>query len=250
MGTKFVEIGADYSAISLGHAGLYTSVSSGLKILHEIRRSASKAVNNSAPGGPKGTILGSPVFSAASTLVSGGNGIKFGVGPANGSSTFVVTVKVKNTGNTTLNVISGVVSDNPVIYGAAYFSVSDLQVRFDAISFPLGSTPPYSGYSTRSAFTVFPSDSPDGSEELLFAVMESNVSLRMYHPKTSKVITTDAVGRDFLFNTPALFQTSNPGGAAVETALFGYWNRVLTPAEMNTFYAEIKTQYAQIGLVV
>lgn len=244
MGTRFTESGADYSTISLGHAGLYTSVSTGLVALFETRRSASKAINNSAPGSAPGTILGAPTFSAGSAAVAPANKVSFATKPA-GSHTIIAILKVKNGGTTADGVVGSYL--NPTTAGAAYFTASNWRVSVEAVVFPAGAVPPLSGAAGLIASIDMPAVA---NFEMVAAVMESGVSLRLHRPKTGTLVSATAVGKDFAFNNPGDYGTVPLGAAAQDVALFAQWNRVLTPAEIATFYAEIQPQYARLGLAI
>ena len=246
MGTLFTDKAADYSAISVGHAGLYTSVTSGLLALFETRRSASKAINNSAPGGAEGSIIGSPTFGATNMQASFGAGETFLTKPS-GSHTIALVVVTKNGGSSS-DIAVGSFSASAVTTGATYFTMYNQRLTLASTSYATGAAPPLSGNSNINAYIDFTLVQP----ELVVGVVESGVSARLYHPRTGLVVTTAATGRDFVYDNPTLYQTFPVAGsgATFNESLFAHWNRVLTPAEIATFYSDIRSQYALLGLSI
>lgn len=250
MGLLLVDKTADYSANSIGHAGLYTSVTGSLEALHELRRSASKAINNPVPGKSGAGVFGSPVFSAASVQTDPSKGVMFGSKPANGGLTVATIVKVKTGGSTSSTVVGTPATGNGPSTGALWFYNYNQRVAFQAYSYPSGAVPPLSGYDTKSAFQDFLAGSL-GAFELFFGVLENGVSLRLYHPKTGTLVTSSATGRDFCFDASPRFQTHPWNGTEQQDqAMFAHWSRVLTPTEMNTFYNEMQTQYSRLNLII
>lgn len=248
MGLAFIDKNADFSAFSLGHLGLYTSVTSGLLGLFETRRSIPKTVQNSAPGVAGATILGAPTLSAGSANVSNGNGVVFPSAP-NASHTIAVVAKMKAGGSITGDMVVGSWSAASFsAKGAAYLNIAGYQARFESTVYTAGATPPLSTATTAAAILTLPSVA---SFELLVGQVENGVSIRLYHPKSGAVATTSATGKDFANNAALNYQTiSNPAGAAQDVALFAHWNRVLTPTEIATFYAEIQPQLARISVLI
>lgn len=250
MGILLVSKNSDFSANPVGHAGLYTSITDGLQSLFETRRSASKATNNSAPGGASGSVIGAPTFSAASTNVGPANTVLFGSKPTSGGLSMAVIVKMKNGGVANDGVAGVSLSGAAATNGSVLFSLYNRQLSFQGYSYAAGSVPPLSGYTALVARQNFLADS-DGVFELFFGVLENNVSVRLYHPKTTTLTTNPAVGRDFAFNAPPLFSTAAQNtGYTQDVAMFAHWSGVKTPAEMNTFYSEMQSQYAKLGLVI
>lgn len=248
MGLAFIDKNADFSAFSLGHLGLYTSVTSGLLGLFETRRSIPKTAQNSAPGGAGATMLGAPTLSAGSALVSNGNGVIFPTAP-NANHTIAVVAKMKAGGSISNDMAIG--SWSAATYsakGAAYFAFANYQARIEAMVYTAGATPPLSSAATKAATLTLPSVA---SFEMLVGQLESGVSIRLYHPKTGVVATTSAIGQDFANNAALSYQTiPNPAGPAQDVALFAHWSRVLTPEEIATFYAEIRPQLARISVSI
>jgi hypothetical protein len=251
MGMLLIDKAADYSARAIGHAGLYTSVSTGLESLHELRRSASKAINNAAPNKAQGAVIGAPTFSPASMNMTFANAVRLGSRPANGGLTVATIVKMK-TGGATNDGVVGTPVDAVTSVGAAWITLYNRRLSFSAYSYAAGSTPPLSGYTIVAAYLDFTAPS-DGLYEMFFGVLENGVSIRVYHPKSGNLFTT-ATARDFAFDSPALFQTCTtpvtPGTTAQDEAMFGHWSRVLTPTEMNTVYGEMQLQFARLSLAI
>lgn len=251
MGIMLYDKNADYSANGVGHAGLYTSVTSGLQALHELRRNGSKALNNAAPGKPNGSAFGSPTYLATSVTTTNANGVIFGSKPANGGLTVATLVKMKNGGVLTDSVVGlNALGASSIAAGSLWFYLYNRRIAFNAYSYALGAVPPLTGHTEIGAFQDFTAGS-DGLYELFFGVLENNVSLRLYHPKTGTLTSTSATGRDFCFDNPKNIQTHPfSGTTAQDQAMFAHWSRVISPTEMNTFYTEIKEQYALLGLTI
>lgn len=250
MGILLYDKNADYSATSVGNAGLYTSVTGNLKALHELRRNASKTINNSAPGMLSGSVFGTPTYAATNITTTNANGVIFNSKPANGGLTVAIVVKMKTGGAITDSVVGINNLGAAATVGSLWFYLFNRRIAFNAYSYPAGSVSPLSGYNTISAYQDFTAPS-DGLYEMFFGVLENGISLRFYHPKTSTLTTTSATGRDFCFDAPANIQT-NPlaGTTAHDQSMFAHWSAVLTPTQMNTFYAEIRDQYALLGLTI
>lgn len=250
MGILLRDKNADFSSNSVGHAGLYTSVTGNLKALHELRRSAAKTVKNSAPGMPDGSTFGSPTYAANSINTTNANGVIMGSKPANGGLTVATLVKIKTGGGINDTIVGIDALGGSVSVGSLYFTLYNRRLTFSAYSYPAGAVPPLTGYDSKSSYQDF-SAASDGLYEMFFGVLENGVSLRLYHPKTGTLTTTSAVGRDFCFDNPKNIQTHPfSGTTAQDQALFAHWSSVLTPTQMNTFYAEMKAQYALLGLTI
>lgn len=245
MGIQLRDSTADFSAISIGDAGLYTSITTGLLALFEPRRRASKAIKNSAPGGSAGGAVGAPTFSAGSASVSVGNGINFNVAPA-GDHTTIIVMKMK-TGGTTADMVAGAWGSAPATQGGAYFNLYNYRIAFNATTFAAGSTPPLSGYTQLLAYLDL---AAVANFEMVAGIAESGVSARIYQPKTGALFSAAATGRAFIYDNPGFYKTVPLGASAQDVALFAHWNRVLTPTEINTFYAEIQAQLAPSGIVI
>ena len=250
MGILLRDKNADFSSNLVGHAGLYTSVTGNLKALHELRRSAAKVVKNSAPGMPDGSTFGSPTYAATNITTTNANGVAFNTKPANGGLTVATLVKMKNGGATSDTVVGITALGSGATAGSLWFHLYNRRIQFNAYSYAAGSVPPLTGYDTKAAYQDFTAAS-DGLYEMFFGVLENGVSLRLYHPKTGTLTTASATGRDFCFDNPPSVQTHPwSGTTAQDQALFAHWSSVLTPTQMNTFYAEMKAQYALLGLTI
>lgn len=253
MGLLLLDKNADFSAVSLGHAGLYTSVLSGLLALHETRSSSSKAAQNSAPDGTTTALVtGSPTFSATNVAVTTANQINFGVQPGSSNNTFALVLKIKSTGATSDCIAGAIVPATAIAAGGCYFLHGARRVTFSST---LSTTPgaPLAYAGNTDALINLPADgSTDGTYEMFVAVLENQVSLRLHRPKTNTVYTAPiTAGRYFAFTSSAPAFTTLPTTLVAQNlSLFAQWSRVLTPTEIATFYAEMKSQLGLLGLSI
>lgn len=239
---------ADFSANPVNHAGLYTTVTSGLQSLHETRRNASKAIHNSAPGKAPGSIIGAPTFSATSASVTPANSVVFGSAPVSGGLTVAVAFKQRNGGSS--ETVFGFIPGSSTTRGGCYLNHYNRRLSLEGYTYPAGTVAPLSGYAQASCFLDMDA-SYDNAYELFFIQLENNVNDRIVHQKSAAVGSASAVGKDFCFDNAAPFRTCyQTATLAHDVALFGHWSRVLTSIERATFYAEMQAQFLALGLTL
>lgn len=252
MGLFLVDQTADFSASPVAHAGLYTTITGNLQALHEIRRNAAKTVNNSVPGKLDGSVVGAPVFSAGSANVDASNFLTVNSLPVSGGLTTAIIVKNKNLGAASDHII-GSIPGTSATQGACWWTMWNRRIQFSAYDYARPAALPLAGSGSGAVF-IDTIAADDGNFELYFGILEDNVGLRLYRPKTGVTSATAKVGRDFAFDNAVAFKTSPnavlPVPGPHDLSMFAHWSSVLTPAQMNTFYAEMKKQFAAIGLTV
>ena len=245
MGITLIVKNADFSGVAVDYLKIETSVKFGLLSLFETRLNAAKAADN-AGSGADGAIIGAPTYSIGSGVFSNANSVLFGSAPTK-DQTILTVFKIKNGGVAVTDLVVGSPTANATTKGAVYFSHYNRRLDFVSTTFPLGAVPPLAGSTNRSAGHDFPAGD-EGKFVMAAGILESNVSLRLYLPKTGTLYTSSAVGRDFSFDNQGSFRTAPGGTASFEVALFAHWNRPLSTTELNTVYAEIKPQLARFGI--
>lgn len=249
MGVMIVANTSDFSANPVGHVGLTTSVSAGLQSLFELRKTASKATNNSAPSRIKGSVVGTPGYYPDHLTVSPANSVLFPSKPANGGLTIATVVKSKLGGSTSDHVVGSDITGSAV-NGSVTIHHYNRRTQLTPYHYAMQSSP-LSGYAQLGAYLDLAAGL-DGTYQLFVGVLEDEVSARLYHPKSGAVhVKPVAAGRFFSFDAPAAFRTASaPSGGSHDVGLFAHWNRPLTLAEINTFYAEMVTQFAALGVTL
>lgn len=251
MGLLITDKTADFSANPVGHAGLTTSVTSGLKALFETRRSTSKATNNSAPNMPNGWLTGTPpTFSATEAAVVSASGIALST-PASGGLTIMVVAKMVSTGSTATDYVAGSIAGTSTTQGCAAIAVGGRSAKLAVYTYT-SNTPPLAGFASLNVSQSFLAGD-DNTYQMLFGVLEDAVSARLYRPQTGTMVVQATPTGYFGFDKPAMFTTTpyaTAPGAAESIAMFGHWSRPLLQAEMNTIYAEMKAQAAGYGLTI
>jgi hypothetical protein len=248
MGLLLVDKSADFSGSAIGDAGLYTSITTGLTALHETRRIARKACNNAVANQPNGTVLGNPTLSAGYGTFDLADSIKFGTKPASGGLTLAIVYQ--NYNRATQDPIVGSTPGTSSTQGFVQFKLLNRRLTFEAYDYPYPATYPLSGFADVSCF-IDMAAGDDGNYELFFGVLEDNVSLRLYRPKTKTLATTARVGRAFAFDGPVNFQLCpTTVGGTINIAAFGQWQAVLSTANMDTIYGELQAQAANYGLTI
>ena len=255
MGILLFDKNADFSANSLGHAGLYTSVTSNLLGLFELRRSAAKARKNSAPANDSEASIGAgPVFNATSVDLSAVGQITFPSGPANGGeNTVAIIMKVKNGGGAS-DMPIGSFPSGATDNGAAYLSHFNRRFQFETTLFNSQSAPT-TYVANANAWLDAPADgSLDGTFQLIVVTLKSADALKLYWPARNQVKTTTiAADRFAYFNqgvANANFRGLSNGSVQQGVSMFAYWDRALTASEVATFYGEMKKQFGRIGLAI
>lgn len=255
MGVLLFDKNADFSANSLGHAGLYTSVTTNLLGLFELRRSAAKARQNSAPAYDTTVSLTAGVaYNATSVDFDAVGEAAFPTGPANGGeNTVAMIVKVKNSGGSGDSPI-GSIPASVTANGACYFIHWNRRLQFDTTLFNAQTgTPTY--VANASAYLDAPGDgSLDGTFQLVVATLKSEDALKFYWPARNSVATTAiAAGRFAYFNQSVANRIWRGNGSNTTqqgVSMFAHWDRVLTAGEVATFYSEMKEQFGLIGLTI
>lgn len=249
MGLLLIDKAADFSALGLGHAGLYTTVVSGLNALFETRRSSSKAANNSAPDKVGGSIIGSPTLLPASVQGDNANGVDFGPSAAPlGEQTIAFILKHSQLAD----VPSATTIGHLALSGAGVGYVLDFTFSgFNRITF--GATmhvdPAYTGVgtTTKSAYVQLPADD---RFDLYIGTLEDLVSLKIEQPRLGLMSET-LTPTGYWFppgGNYSRWKTSTGANKAFELAMFANWNRVLTAQEKTTFYAEMQAQFGLLGV--
>ena len=256
MGILLYDKNADYSAVSVGHAGLYTSVTDDLLSLFELRRSASKAGNNSAPANPvRASIAGAPTFYDTSMGLTATGQIVFPSQPTNGGeTTAAIILKIKN-GGSSPDQPFGSSTTTPATNGICYFAHYNRELTFQSTLFDAQELPATYQASVSAALTIGTGEY-DGTFQLFVATLKSEDAVKLHWPKRGLVGSVAiASGRYAYFNqAPALagrrWAARAGGSANFEGSMFAHWDRVLSDDEIATFYAEMKEQFGLIGLEI
>lgn len=255
MGILLFDKNADYSTGGVGHAGLYTSVGSGLQSLFETRRSAVKTKQNSAPGNSlEAQIVGTPTFNSTSVDVTAAGQIVFPSGPVNtGENSFAVILKIKS-GGVSSDYPLGSVTTTATSSGSCYFTHYNRRVQFETTVFNSQNTPT-TYTSNKIAFIDFPSDgSLDGTFEMFVVTLKSENALRLIRPKTNSLVTTALTAGQFAYFNQSVanrnLRALGGGTAQQGISMVAHWNRVITDTEVTTFYNEIREQYSLLGLSI
>lgn len=254
MGLRLVDKSADYSAISVGHAGMFTSVTANLRGLFELRRNAAKARQNSAPANDLEAQIGAPTFAATNIVASAVDQVVFPHEPSNGGeNSFAMVLQVKNGGAIATDIPFGRFNGNATLDGAVYFTHANRAVRFESTLFASQSGGAYTENGV-AQITMASDGSLDGTWQLVVGTVKSASSVRLYWPSRQQVVSTALTASQFSFFRQGVTRgrlASLPlAGAAQGVAVAAYWDRELSSAEVNTFYSEIKRQTALYGLAV
>jgi len=248
-GLQLIAKGADFSAIAAGVIGLTTSVTSGLQVLHFLGRgSAAYAVKNYAPGGTDAVVSGSPTFSEPGMAGNVSNNIRFGAKPTDHGFSMAAVFK-NRPGAITISYPAGSHIVAALTQGATYFELNTSNAALTSISFPDGSSPPLSSATTLKASIA---KVAGATWEMYIGDVEDNASVRLYHPKDGTSASAAASTRDFVYDNPNNFSAPlfTTGSATDDVALFASWNRLITPEERATFYAEMKAQLSPFGVAI
>ena len=228
MGLTLIDKNADFSAISVGSLFAKTSVVSGLLALFETRRDAALAVANRGSG-TDGTIFGAPTFAVANMTADETRGVNFGIAPT-GNHTVAAVFKIRP-GAITESYPVGAFGGT----GYEFFNMGNSTVYFLSSVGPNAALP-------KPATATF---------EMYVATAENNVAAKLRHPRTASLATV-ATANAFTYEAPANYSASLIGASSADDdfALFAYWDRVLSLAEITTFYTEIKAHLAKLGVVI
>lgn len=224
MGLQLIAKNDDFSAITFGRLGPSTSVTSGLAGLFALHKDAELALTNFAMGGNiTPTIVGSPTIGATGLTSNQTNYIDFNFTPA---------------GNRTLAVVFDVGSVAPaypvssfVSGGGEYLEITSNSLQFATVSAPWVSVPKVASRA-----------------EMCAVMIANNARVSIYRPRDQAVATSaTTISQD----KPHKYRTGiSTNNTATTAMLFAYWNRTLTQAELNTFYAEMKEYLGSAGVAV
>ncbi len=254
MGILLFDKNADFSTNSLGHAGLYTSVTSNLRGLFELRRSLSKSRQNSAPDNDLAASIAAGVtFTPTSMNLSAVGQVTFSDGPANtGANTIAMIVKIK-TGGTTGDRVLGSLTPNPTADGAFYFVHYNLRTQIYTTFFD--SQADGGAYSGQSQAFFDSGASDEGTFQMFVGTVESEDSIKLYHPASGAIVSAALSAGQFAYYRQSVADRNFGGllagaSAAQAVSVFANWDRALTSGEVATFYSEMKDQLGRIGLQI
>lgn len=225
MGLQLIAKNDDFSSIGFGRLGPETTIVSGLQGLFALHKDAGLALTNFATNGTiTPAIVGSPTIGATGVTSNAANYINFGFAPT-GDRTIAVVFQVGVANVCPLSAFSG---------GGEYLVCkSNTSVAFESTTYSV----PWLSVSSESS----------GAE--MFAVaIDNNDSVSLYRPKTQTLVTKATTSnQDKAINYRTGISANNTATTAM---LFAYWNRTLTQAELNTFYAEMKEYLGSAGVAV
>lgn len=192
--------------------------------------------------------IGSPTYASDRVTVSPDDVLIFNVPPEGINHTMMFTVEMK-TGGSLADGIVGATGQDAVTQGILRSTIYNRRVTVQTNCYPQGNSYPSAGGVTLSPYIDLAS-TYDGNLEVFFAVLQSNVSAKIYHPKTSATFTVAATGKDFGFGSPYAFRSSPSGSATQKVGAFGYWSRALSATQVAATYVEMQTFYARVGVTV
>jgi len=252
-GILLVDKNADYSAIAVGHAGLYTTVTSGLLSLFETRGSVGKTEQNSAPANAAPAVIsGAPVFSTDGVTLTTAGQISFPSRPSNGGeNTFAAILELKGGGQVG-DAIVGSVPGTPNDNGSIFLSTNSSGISVYARTYDSQSAA--TGLATISSVQSLPGEF--GKRFLVVVTAKSEDSLTLYVPRAGATKATAlAAGRFLFFNgasgSSGLFRA--PATTVTQSqnlSMFAHWNRALSAGEVSTFYGEMRQQYERLDIAV
>jgi len=246
MGLRLIASGADYSANNVGYAGLYTSVTNGLKGLYEMRENKFRARHNAAQNGSIATITGNPAFDSQKMQITLANALDTGIKPQNGGYSFAVVMNLR-TGTTSGDEVIQSWTSGTTTEGLFRLAHHNRAFSMTVYSYP-SQTLPLSGYTSHSLSLT---RSTEGYE-LIVGTATDGDGIRLYRPQAGTTQFSAAAGRFFAFTTlsPTIRTARNTLAANQDVAMFAWWNRPIDATEVNTFYNEIKTQMESYGLAI
>lgn len=249
MGMIMVDKKADYSQISWGQADVYTEVTSGLRLLHDLRRSARRAIYNSAPKGSPARMVGAEPTYAENYIdfATAGQWVS-AYRPKSGGLSMAIGLRIKNGGANTDRPVGSLL--NPTVNGGAYFIHWNRRIQFELTS----STSPtaVTEVVAHSPFIDAAADgSDDGKYEIFVTTVEYGVGVTLYRPKTgqSAFVATNTT-RYFTFLGAAEPYKVLGSGGAQGMFLFAEWDRALSAGEVAQFYADMSDYFALLGLSI
>lgn len=245
MGLNIIVPDANFADIAIGRIlGVPHSPS------HIFRTNTSSAVatTNFVSNAVEGAIAGTPTFAANSAIVDNSNRIKFGTGNEGDTTVAIIVKNIASPSGNSMplgNFTSGAVND-----GTGYFMYksSGGNIAFEVTRHPIAGGSSLG--TTRTDLSIAGSD-----YEMFFGVMEDEVALRLYHPRTSGLDETSVLsGEVFTSPSQANQYEAVPEGytsaEAQELVMFGKWPSVLTTQQMIDVYQSEKARYAALGLEI
>ena len=225
MGLQLIVKNEDFSAISVGKLGLYTTINSGLVGLFCLSSTFGTPITNFASGSDA-TIVGSPTVDSNGVTSGQPNYIDFNIVPT-GDRTMAFVLR--NNGVTNTHYFS---SFAPSPTFGEYVKLSGSSISFESLK--LGSAP-------------YPTVASAARDELAAVIIDNGVGATLYLPRTGASATkASATSQDLTTEYRTHIDVSGiPSG---EVMAFGYWNRVLTTGELDTFYNEMKAQLSALGV--
>lgn len=224
MGLQLIAKNDDFSSIGFGRLGPETTIVSGLQGLFALHRDSDLVLTNFAVGGTiSPTIVGAPTIDESGVTSNQNNYIDFGFKPI-GDRTIAVVFQVGVANAVPISAFSG---------GGEYLVCkSNTSIAFESTTYS-----PWLSVSSESS----------GAE--MFAVaIDNNDSVSLYRPKTQTLVAkAPTSNQDKAINYRTSISANNTATTAM---LFAYWNRTLTQAELNTFYAEMKEYLGSAGVAV
>lgn len=222
MGLQIIVKNEDFSAIRVGKIGLYTSISSELMGLFCLSSVFGEQNFNFGSGVDAATV-GVPPVSANGVTSDQSNYIDFKIIPS-GSRTMAFVLA--NDGTTNKTHFS---SFAPAPTYGEYTRLNGTNLNFE---------------SSKNTTMSSPSAVRD---EMALVVINNKINTNLYIPRTGGVVTYNTATPQ---DTSTGYRTSInvAGTAASRSMLFAYWNRALSSAEINTFYTEMKSQLAALGV--
>lgn len=240
MGVVLIAKGEDFSGIKVGRIGIDTSIQSGLEALFEFRADSEIAIDNQGANGIDGDIVGAPTINTNNMITTPGNYVDLRFVPT-GNHTVALVVHVRATSDAGFPAAAVTVS--PTTTGSEYFA-QRADIRFEATSHIGAAYDRIIAPALAKPGTVSP--------ELYLATLESGAGCTLYHPRTGvSAFGALSVGATFDYPAPPTYKVAhNLVGVSETVYAYAYWSRVLSVAEINTFYNEIRSYYSPKGIVL
>lgn len=218
MGLQLVALNDDFSAFSYGRLGPTTTLLSGLEILAVQGSDEAATEINYAPGTPVApTVVGTPTYSGATLVSNSTNYVNFGKIPT-GSRT-MIGVFFTPIATTAFQPFSAF---EPAPTYGEYFEVTSTNTLFATITTGSANWPKISRAANRW--------------DMYAVTVVNSGGLSIRRPRDAETASTSVVAG---FDRTTPYRTGISGGGNVDTALFAYWSRALTNAEIDTFYNEM-----------
>lgn len=247
MGISIVDKTADYSSVSLGFNGIYTSATDGLVAIHELRGSVPRIINNAASDKSDAKVIGAPVITNNRTTVTNGNTVDMGVKPI-GQRTVAIVAKMRTSG--VYN--KGLILDN-WNYGDTT-NGGDVYRLYSHIFAAQGLAHTDATPSNTLDIDVIASIAVTDivGDELFVVTMQDNVGLTIYHPRTDRKVFTATPNKFFSTKLPQSYRFVRTDflSESQDVSLFALWNRPLTSEEIAKLYKDLQPQMDNIGISI